>query len=807
MLNRSISAIIITAFLLTQTGISWALRQQVPEGAAIGDVARFIGAPAPAAGETAANSSGVIDNLQEALRKSSHHSYVSVVSRDGEVTYDGATGVRPSDAIKSLMFKHNLAELVISRGAIVSYLPLRSALEVDHHIFSALALKDPVAGAEAWYKSEYNQYPCSRLRYNVKREGSAFKVSIKTPFEVFCDRVLRKFHAQTGLPIVIKPLGERFTNIYQDIRDLPGFNLFTIIDYSNLPGAAAPLFIRNIPFDGKNAFEFGSVKDGTLAAFKIIKADHGTAAKMVEMPDFLGEAFRYISDKTGIRAVFQFHHDDNSISFVKPHFDSHALVASMDIAVTADSDIRVETTGGREPLKTFKFSDDPKPTTVVAIGSLASVAGAVGAAVGTGGNNIDAAVHEATLSQAKYRIRNFNQQVRAGVVKFNGVAKETGSMTDEKLADEFNAMAVEGKVYVYRDDDKKELSVRSSPRASAAAPTGATAAASGEPMYVGDAMKKLSDMVNGKEDGYYTIYLGSPVFDGYGLTREHVTPDPEYDENSKYSKLDFDLAMISDGMISDGISDSYRKVVININGTTITANPFSESWKPATRREVAEAVKSALDELAPHVYKVSGVIEQVRSADTLDDLEKSADAKSIVKGFIGDMLAAVSSIVGSRLETEKNLSALNSAKEALMEAIGELIELDFSLVGDEMNLREIADALAAYRNNFDERIDNAQTAVEIARNAEQRKALVAIADVKAASLTANLLRQIGFVTIEIRNVELTPEEMAQVRQQYDLVITKPVDGPYSITMSGVETPASRLNLEGLRNQVEAWLSV
>ena len=120
-----------------------------------------------------------------------------------------------------------------------------------------------------------------------------------------------------------------------------------------------------------------------------------------------------------------------------------------------------------------------------------------------------------------------------------------------------------------------------------------------------------------------------------------------------------------------------------------------------------------------------------------------------------------------------------------------------------------------YVEGVRERLAKAEEKVNIAAEAEKRNALISGLDADSTSRVKRMLVRIGFYDdeehIKIIDGELTFEALEEARQLYSIVITQDnANDPLNMYMQdseGVQQMSVAANIEDLKKQVEAWISV
>lgn len=225
----------------------------------------------------------------------------------------------------------------------------------------------------------------------------------------------------------------------------------------------------------------------------------------------------------------------------------------------------------------------------------------------------------------------------------------------------------------------------------------------------------------------------------------------------------------------------------------------------ATGREIATAVRDALNH--QHIEAVA-VLENVRQAGDLDGI------KEVVDGYReGVDLSA---------KAAKNVADADQANRLTREVLYTL-EDEFEIAeafynGEFFNAPTADEAVklvAGYVESVKERLAKAEEKVNIAAEAEKRNALISGLDADSTSRVKRMLVRIGFYDdeehIKIIDGELTFEALEQARQLYSIVITQDnANDPLNMYMQdseGVQQMSVAANIEDLKKQVEAWISV
>jgi len=225
----------------------------------------------------------------------------------------------------------------------------------------------------------------------------------------------------------------------------------------------------------------------------------------------------------------------------------------------------------------------------------------------------------------------------------------------------------------------------------------------------------------------------------------------------------------------------------------------------ATGREIATAVRDALNH--QHIEAVA-VLENVRQAGDLDGI------KEVVDGYReGVDLSA---------KAAKNVADADQANRLTREVL-DTLEYEFEIAeafynGEFFNAPTVGKAVQlvdGYVEGVRERLAKAEEKVNIAAEAEKRNALISGLDADSTSRVKRMLVRIGFYDdeehIKIIDGELTFEALEQARQLYSIVITQDnANDPLNMYMQdseGVQQMSVAANIEDLKKQVEAWISV
>jgi len=225
----------------------------------------------------------------------------------------------------------------------------------------------------------------------------------------------------------------------------------------------------------------------------------------------------------------------------------------------------------------------------------------------------------------------------------------------------------------------------------------------------------------------------------------------------------------------------------------------------ATGREIATAVRDALNH--QHIEAVA-VLENVRQAGDLDGI------KEVVDGYReGVDLSA---------KAAKNVADADQANRLTREVL-DTLEDEFEIAeafynGEFFNAPTVGKAVQlvdGYVEGVRERLAKAEEKVNIAAEAEKRNALISGLDADSTSRVKRMLVRIGFYDdeehIKIIDGELTFEALEEARQLYSIVITQDnANDPLNMYMQdseGVQQMSVAANIEDLKKQVEAWISV
>jgi len=225
----------------------------------------------------------------------------------------------------------------------------------------------------------------------------------------------------------------------------------------------------------------------------------------------------------------------------------------------------------------------------------------------------------------------------------------------------------------------------------------------------------------------------------------------------------------------------------------------------ATGREIATAVRDALN----HQYiEAVAILENVRQAGDLDGIKEAVDGYRE-----GVDLSA---------KAAKNVADADQANRLTREVL-DTLEYEFEIAeafynGEFFNAPTVGKAVQlvdGYVEGVRERLAKAEEKVNIAAEAEKRNALISGLDADSTSRVKRMLVRIGFYDdeehIKIIDGELTFEALEQARQLYSIVITQDnANDPLNMYMQdseGVQQMSVAANIEDLKKQVEAWISV